>query len=256
MPITNWGELTKALDDAQTILQAIAEMIAAHDSDPDAHLGVNGSLQSHKASEIIDHLAASVVLDKMARKFSVNTNFESLDGWGQFHGGTGYIQTHFPGMLLAGTALGTGWAQIIGANAWGGNFEADQNCQYKSVNFITNPANGLVRFGIGVTRIADGTTGLYFEINAGNIYCGAINDPSTILSASLGALSAGWHCFEIDYTASTHTAVFLIDGVVVYTLVQTFDDPYPEIMMTFYLETGTAYPYQFYCYNAQFQLDL
>ena len=251
-----WGLLKESLISSKLIREAIADMIADHDNDPTAHLGETGSLLSHKASEIIDHEAASILLDKMARKFTVNTNFASLDGCGKYHGGTGYIQNSFPGMSLAGTALGTGWAQIICDNSWGGNFSADQDCQYKSVNFLFNQANGLARFGIGVTRVADGPSGFYFEINAGVIHCGAINDPDTILSASLGSLASGWHCFEILYTASTNTALFLIDGILVYTLVQTFDDPEPGIMMTFYLETGTAYPSQFFCYNAQFQLDI
>lgn len=73
MSITNWGELTKALDDPETIEEAIERLIGAHDENVDAHLGANGSLLSHKASEIIDHLAESVVNDKMqilARAFT------------------------------------------------------------------------------------------------------------------------------------------------------------------------------------------
>ena len=256
MVVPTWDQLQKNQTDSETIEEAINRLIVDHNNDPTSHLEEGQSLQSHKASAIIDHLAASIVLDKMARKFSVNTNFESLAGWGQYKGGTGYIQISFPGVLLAGTSLGSGWAQIICDNTFGGNFDASFDCQYKSVNFLLNPSNGIARFGVGVTRVADGDTGLYFEINHGVIYCCAINAPATVLSASLGMLSAGWHCFEIDYDASTNTAQFIIDGVVVYTLVQTFDDPDSGIMMTFYLETGSSHPSEFACYNAQFQLDI
>lgn len=62
-----WGDMGRTTGDPTTIDQAIGEAIDAHLSDPDAHLDVTGSLQSHRASEIIDHLAESVVNDKIAR---------------------------------------------------------------------------------------------------------------------------------------------------------------------------------------------
>lgn len=60
-----WGALPKTQTDATTIDDAIAAAIAVHNADPDAHLEAGGSLQSHKASEIIDHEALSVVADKL-----------------------------------------------------------------------------------------------------------------------------------------------------------------------------------------------
>ena len=50
-----WGNLQKSLDDPQTIDQAIAAAIAAHEQDPTAHLGDGESLQQHKSNDIIDH---------------------------------------------------------------------------------------------------------------------------------------------------------------------------------------------------------
>lgn len=61
-----WWMLQKSLSDIQTIAQAIAAAITAHNDDPDAHLGVGQSLQSHRASEIIDHEAQSIVADKFS----------------------------------------------------------------------------------------------------------------------------------------------------------------------------------------------
>jgi hypothetical protein len=63
-----WGQLPKAQDNNQTIDQAIALAIANHEADADAHLGVGESLQSHKASEVIDHVAQSIVGDKITAK--------------------------------------------------------------------------------------------------------------------------------------------------------------------------------------------
>jgi len=77
-----WGLLEKAQDDPQTILQAIAELIAAHEADAEAHLGTGEALQSHRASEIIDHAANSVVRDKLEfDRFAIDDMFATLDGW-------------------------------------------------------------------------------------------------------------------------------------------------------------------------------
>lgn len=62
-----WADLARATNDPTTIDEAIATATAAHNDDPDAHLGADQSLQSHRASEIIDHLAESVVNDKIGR---------------------------------------------------------------------------------------------------------------------------------------------------------------------------------------------
>ncbi len=60
-----WGMAPKSQSDSQTIDDAIAAAVSAHNDDPDAHLGVGQSLQSHRASEIIDHEAGSIVADKL-----------------------------------------------------------------------------------------------------------------------------------------------------------------------------------------------
>lgn len=66
MALPIWGNLDRAVNDSTKIDQAIADAIGAHNDDPESHLGEDQSLQSHRASEIIDHLAESVVNDKIA----------------------------------------------------------------------------------------------------------------------------------------------------------------------------------------------
>lgn len=62
-----WAGLERATNDPTTIDQALAEAVTAHNDDPDAHLGAGQALESHRAAEIIDHLAESVVNDKIKR---------------------------------------------------------------------------------------------------------------------------------------------------------------------------------------------
>jgi len=92
MALPVWGLLPKSQTDPEKIEEAIARMIEAHNEDPEAHLGPNGSLFSHKASEIIDHRALSIVEDKIKNrqvtlsklnydKLLFQIQFESLDSW-------------------------------------------------------------------------------------------------------------------------------------------------------------------------------
>lgn len=65
MAIDTWGDKPKSQIDNSTVDEEIDAKIDDHLADPDAHLEAGQSLQSHKASEIIDHLAKSIVEDKI-----------------------------------------------------------------------------------------------------------------------------------------------------------------------------------------------
>jgi len=66
MATVTWGLLEKSLVDDETIEEAIGRLIGVHNDDEESHLLAGQSLQSHKASAIIDHAALSVVEDKLA----------------------------------------------------------------------------------------------------------------------------------------------------------------------------------------------
>lgn len=59
-----WGLIPKSQIDDTLIEERISEMIAEHEADPEAHLGAGESLEAHRTSDIIDHLAGSVPFDK------------------------------------------------------------------------------------------------------------------------------------------------------------------------------------------------
>lgn len=60
-----WGNLAKTNSDNTLIDEAISAAVTSHNNDPDSHLSEGQALQSHRAAEIIDHLAESVVNDKI-----------------------------------------------------------------------------------------------------------------------------------------------------------------------------------------------
>ena len=93
MPAETWGFLAKSQTDDETIEEAIARLIDEHNADEESHLAAGQSLQSHKAAEIIDHVADSIIADKIKdREVGLEklTDFareryslglESLDAW-------------------------------------------------------------------------------------------------------------------------------------------------------------------------------
>lgn len=60
-----WQNTPKNSEDNEKIEQAIDRVVGAHNNDPDSHVNPGQSLQSHKASLVIDHLARSIVGDKL-----------------------------------------------------------------------------------------------------------------------------------------------------------------------------------------------
>lgn len=75
-----WGNLSKNLNDNQLISEAIAEALVAHNNDPVAHLGDGQALENHRHDDIIDHLAESIVNDKIkttARRYVAIVNPQS-----------------------------------------------------------------------------------------------------------------------------------------------------------------------------------
>jgi hypothetical protein len=60
-----WGLLSKSAVDAETVEGAVTRLIAVHEADETSHLDTGESLQSHKAAAIIDHIAGSIIEDKI-----------------------------------------------------------------------------------------------------------------------------------------------------------------------------------------------
>jgi hypothetical protein len=92
MSVETWQTLPKNQESAETIEEAIDRKIQAHNDDVTAHLGENQSIEAHRQSEVIDHLAESIVTDKIQEnsitpekflfnKNVYNTTFSDLHLW-------------------------------------------------------------------------------------------------------------------------------------------------------------------------------
>ena len=67
MAVTNWENLAKNGMNPQTIPAYVDEKIGEHNADATAHLASEASLAAHRASVVCDHLAESVVNDKIRK---------------------------------------------------------------------------------------------------------------------------------------------------------------------------------------------
>lgn len=61
----NWQNLPKNQEDPEKIEEAIDRNISEHLADPEAHILEGQSLADHRASKVVDHLARSIVGDKL-----------------------------------------------------------------------------------------------------------------------------------------------------------------------------------------------
>lgn len=98
-----WGDMGRTTTDPTTVDEAISEAIDAHLADPDAHLDSTGSLQSHRASEIIDHLAESVVNDKIkavARTYVAIVDPDSVSDFDTIEAAIAYALTKGGGNIF------------------------------------------------------------------------------------------------------------------------------------------------------------
>jgi len=72
-----WENLFKNQEDAEKIEAAIYRIVAEHCADETSHLGIGESLSSHRASEIIDHAAKSIIAEIIADGAVLNKHITS-----------------------------------------------------------------------------------------------------------------------------------------------------------------------------------
>lgn len=155
MSIETWGMMPKSQEDAQTVEERVAEMIAEHEADPEAHTGVNESLAAHRANEVIDHPAASIVGDKFSESQIGNdwyhNDFKSVD---QFvKAGTALVSGNMFGQQIYLNNPTTEWATLELFDD-GGTFFDPSNYEIEMdwIASFVGGANKKMLMGMGVAR--------------------------------------------------------------------------------------------------------
>jgi hypothetical protein len=235
MAIPTWGMLAKSQTDPEKIEEAIARLIQQHNEDEEAHLGPGQSLQSHKAAEIIDHLASSIIADKIARfaisfdKFAGNKNFifttfDSLDGWDK--GGVGAYDIT---CVLGGTRLVTGpllndtaYIRAIPIDGFGDPPNFDKNPVMQVLVRIMDKAYSDVHLHIGSdTFQAAGYDYAGFRLYNNKIYttCRAVTVGVTTHELTNPPDTEDPHIYRIEVVGGV-SAKFYIDGILVDTITE------------------------------------
>lgn len=207
-----WGMLAKALDDNQTIDEAIAEAIASHEADSSAHLGTGESLEAHKTSEVIDHLKGSVVADKKTMKeIQFSTNFESIAKW-TVSGGVSNIG--MPGVrLTVEDNVNEDSKMLTTANDFFIPLDPAKNATFGVLAKLGESVDVDAFFGISYTDAPNIDAGFGFYLT-GNVWYGKSKLQTTVQTVNLGARVNGQvQNFRIDYDAETQNVYFYIDGV-------------------------------------------
>lgn len=240
-----WGNLGKALDNNQTINEAINEAIVSHEQDPTAHLGAGESLQAHKSDEIIDHPAKSVVSDKYD-DFSIdpikikNDMFHVFIDWATVDaltvtGSTGFGKFLSHGLAIFDVPAGVGkYIQITNYASLVPWNPADLT-PFFYTKFLVLPQSGMTAY-IGMGNIAEQFVG--FKILTNKMYACYINGGTQHTQVINNINMQIFH----DYKAiidSEKNILFYIDNVLVYQVNYTFSEMLEDQTNLFIKVTNT-----------------
>jgi hypothetical protein len=261
MPAVVWQNLAKNQSDPEKVEQAVDRKIQNHNDDVNAHLGENQALTSHRAEDIIDHLASSIVMDKI-RDFNVGrsklvsdkpyiyTAFESLDFWSMWGVG-GAITGNFGTLtLFSGNVIGNHQYAALYNDILGVDFE------------MRNPVfQGIVLFGYSV-----GLT-CHFGIGAfGDVFAG-FEMVNGVLKACVYDYSRTYHSIAISgidlsirhsYRAeviSEDRVDFFIDGVLVGSISGSMAG-WSESIFEIYLSSASAHNHNLYVLEVSMVQDV
>jgi len=162
-----WSELPKAQDDPQTIAEAIAAAIAAHEADPEAHLGEDESLEAHRANDVLDHPPGSTLADKWTMsELEFSTLFENLSVFGT----TNSVYNLFPGVTVAATGTGSGGESALDVSLEDRSIALDFSKEFL-IQFAFNAdqySGGKVQLNFGFTLSRLTKDGVGLELNNTN----------------------------------------------------------------------------------------
>jgi len=263
MSIVTWGNLPKSQIDNETIEEAITRLIAAHNDDADAHLETGQSLQSHKASEIIDHLALSIIQDKIgdgeislqkliADHHIIVSALESLDGW--FYGGT--IKNDLSCVWLKTTNSSDNVAYLGCTPTFWYPLNWDKDFFWQTSIEFSDNTEQVIYFGIGGSDKLGDCVFVGFKISNGTLYCcfgvdegGGYSYTSQEIS---GITITDPNVYRIIYIQSEGTLNFYVNGV----LKKTWDSGLPtessNSLAYFEMKTTSDNYRSFYLYDFLF----
>lgn len=213
-----WGLMPKSQDDSTTIDQAIASAIADHEANAESHLGAGESLETHRANEIIDHPASSVVADKFQNFGAILTfTFENISNFST-HGGL--TNTYWPGLLFdcAQSADNVVWLQNS-PDSSPGFLSYNHDFLFQSSFMLSEEGPSLAWFQFGSVYYVAFTAGVALEIGAdGEGRFRWKGNGHDVYTDYFTVSRAVWHVFRIRYSVFDDKLFCDFDGVTLFVL--------------------------------------
>ncbi len=221
MSIDSWGVLPKSQTDNETIEGAITRLIQAHDDDPTSHLDPGQSLQSHRASEIIDHEAYSIVSDKLATYLTTSLLFRenggTLDSWiiPAMTGASELRKLIFDYGFYAESTTGSRADGTVAFNHYYLNYGVDDAHLEFATDFgQAGTVDTWCSIGWGPIYTAQIGYGFRYKRSNGHVYA-FFHNGATYDETDLGAPDGAYHTYRVDLT--TTEIQWSVDGAPIKT---------------------------------------
>lgn len=251
--MSTWGLLDKSLVDAEKIEEAIDRIVDVHNEEESAHLGAGQALQSHKAAEIIDHAALSIINDKIANgiiqqsklsatELQAYITFESTDGWNKSSSGITNS--------VLGTAIATG--STINTVKYMSNepvgvgdinpYNKDTSIQ-TAIKFSAT-TNQLIYFMTGDCQLDDTDAGFGFKVSNGTLYAivvKAVAAARTEYTTEItGITLTNLNIYKAFFDYSEGKIYFYVNGVLKHTESSHLPVDSHPVMFNFYIKNTEA----------------
>lgn len=213
-----WGELAKAQDDPQKIGEAISAAIAAHEADPEAHMGDGESIDVHRKNDIVDHPAGSILFDKFSASDEYHdVNWDTLDAWGK--SGDVFLETFGDCRMVVDFSASNSYlkADLDIPDLW---VNYDYDVVFQTIFRYTDDHNSDVYMGF-FNSISSPTAqnGFGFHISSnvlkGRWYYGGAAHETSAISVDF---NNEFHVYRAHYSPVDLTVYFYVDGVQVASL--------------------------------------
>lgn len=206
-----WGMLPKSQTDSETIEQAITRLISEHNDDPTAHVSPGQSLDNHRLSDVIDHLAGSILADKITpRQLWFEYNLNTIDDWS---GDKTRWFLSSPGIQVSTPSGNTSYFDLYTSPYDAFDiFDWSKNPYFEALVYV-NPQNNRVRIFNWGGAIGDNVLGFRYESN--KLYAECVINGTSHSSEIVGAVVSGLKNYRAYVDPATSHVKYEIDGVLV-----------------------------------------
>lgn len=237
--VTVWGLLAKSLTDSETIEEMVDRKIAEHEQDPESHMGEGESIDVHRKTEIVDHLAGSVLNDKFTmNEFSFVSNFRDLTNFSTY--GEASVDQHALGLYIEEGAVPKSYAHLYFFRP--SPFLTTQKdflLQFLAQTDMSN-TNGKIYMGHAFGNNPANFTFFGFERINGVLKGIAQKSTTKLSTGTITVDMSQAHIYRVQFVQGENKLYYYIDGQKVGEITYTLADPTSDGGPLFYSELTSS----------------